>query len=386
MRIDISRLDYSLLKQVYNEVMKLKFILPILILVLVLTACGESAPTEDAQPELLPDDSVVVEDTAVVIDTEVAPTNTPEIVRQAVFIEIVGEVEFRLSSDMDFVSAGLEDVIWAGGQALTGQDGNAKLDLLPDGTIVRLSKHTTFTLTDLSQDRDDPITKINLLLGKLWIILNGGSLEIDTPSGIASVQGSMMGVAYNPDTQELGVTCLEGHCAVSNAFGEVDLEGGQASEVISGNAPSDARPMTPKEFYQWREEVPEASDVLEEALSPPQDGDLSAADSFVGAVGFWEGIDDEDGTPISFTIQSLGSDMYSVYYYIDGTPNCGFDETGSPYPAELEGTGKADGNFLSVTGEAICLNGKGDLKRTFTLMFMYDAATDTLNGDMPRSK
>lgn len=361
--------------------MKFKILLLSFLLLLILGSCGEpastpttttpitTAPTEPAQ-----------ENTAVEANTEIAPTHTPESVREAVFTEIIGEVEFRPSSDDEYSPAQLDDIILVGGQAQTGEEGRTKLDVLPDGTIIRLSELSIFTLTELNPGADNPITKIILLLGDLWIVLNGGSLEVDTPSGVATVRGSMMGVGVDPDTGKAVVTCLEGRCSIENEYGLVSLEAGQAAEAEDGQPPSDPRPMTLKEFEYWREEVPEAHDVLEEALSRPQEGGLGEAGSFEGAVGFWEGVDDEDGGRINLTIQSIGSDMFSVYYINHSVPACGTDASGSNYAAEIEGTGKADGNILSVPSQAVCLDGTGDLVRTFTLMFIYDPTTDTLQG------
>ena len=99
----------------------------------------------------------------------------------------------------------------------------------------------------------------------MWVILNGGNLEIETDTGLATVQGSMMSVAYDPDTGDMTVACLEGRCTLGNDRGIVDLVGGQASEIPGRDAaPNPPRPIRDEELREWRAEMPESA-------HPPQD-------------------------------------------------------------------------------------------------------------------
>lgn len=354
--------------------MKTKNVLLSFLLFLALTACGESVPTENDPTESVIENTAADQNQPTSVP---APTFTSEPMREAVFTEIEGEVDYHLSVDLDFIATNLNDTLDVGGQVRTGVDGRTKLDLTPEGTIIRLSYETLFTLDELSSDPDTPITKIKLLLGDLWVILNGGELEIDTPSGIASVRGSMMGVGVNSESENVAVTCLEGHCIVSNQHGEVELQGGQAADLAPEHAPSEARPMTPKEFEHWREEVPEAHDVLEEAITHHPEGGTGEEGSFEGAVGFWTSTD-TDGSHQNLTIQAKPGGGYAVHYIDHGATVCGTDANGPIYAAESEGTGKANENILSISSEIICLKNGGESIGTFAVTYTYDLASDTI--------
>lgn len=345
----------------------------IVLLFVILTACG-SSPSNAFEPT----EASILENSTKLQDQEETPPRTLKNGREAVFTEIVGEVELRLSTEADFAVAIIEDVLDEGGQAQTGLDGKARLDLLPEGTVVRLSNETLFTLTKITPDLSNPTTKIKLFFGELWVILNGGDLEIDTPSGIASVRGSLMSVGYNSETGQTQITCLEGHCVLSNDFGEVELEGGQAANIFSGHGPSDARPMTPHEIERWREEAPEAHDVLDNLPAHSPGGLPDETVNFEDAEGEWESID-VDGSHQTLAIEMISSGKYSFYYHDSGASICGTDANGPIYAAELEAVGTVEENILSGTGDLICQDGSGTSAGVFTLTFAFDPITDTIS-------
>ncbi|MBM3151763.1 MAG: hypothetical protein FJZ96_06090 [Chloroflexi bacterium] len=187
--------------------------------------------------------------------------------RTATFQEIINDVQSRQSEDADYAPAVLEQTLPVGGQAQTGETGRARLDLMPDATLVRLGPSTQFTLSELFLDDDEPLTRLELVAGQVWVILTGGELQVDTDLGSASVRGSYMSVSYDPQAMVMTVTCLEGECYLANDAGTTPLTGGQSSEITAaGQPPSDARPMTGEEYDQWRENCPEAGEDL---LPPP---------------------------------------------------------------------------------------------------------------------
>lgn len=188
-----------------------------------------------------------------------APASTPTAEpRTAVFAEIENDVQARLTTDDPYTVATIGQAIPVGGQARSGEDSRARLDLLPDATIVRLGPSTQFTLTELRMDAGNPATRLRLLGGQLWIVLNGGALEVETDLGTAAVRGSMMGVLYDAVAGFMKVTCLEGHCSLSNQAGATELTAGQASEIrAAGEPPSPPRPMNDEEYIEWKKNVPE---------------------------------------------------------------------------------------------------------------------------------
>ncbi len=97
-------------------------------------------------------------------------------------------------------------VLQVGGTVRTLGRGNARIDL-SDGTIIRVSPKSMFTITAL--DPVSPITRLTLLLGKVWVTLTGGTMNVETPVGVAAVRGSYMGVGYNSELLQLILSCLE---------------------------------------------------------------------------------------------------------------------------------------------------------------------------------
>lgn len=187
----------------------------------------------------------------------------PDDNRQATFTLILNDVQARADANADLEPAALGDRLQVGGQAWSGADSRARLDLEPDGTIVRIGPDTLFTLEALEQDTASPFARLELLFGQIWIILAAGSLEVQTPYGLAAVRGSYMSVAFD-ETQGMVVTCLEGHCSLANEAGTVELTGGQVSSIPqAGEAPSPAAEMDEGQFLEWQEASPEAVQLLD---------------------------------------------------------------------------------------------------------------------------
>ena len=200
-----------------------------------------------------------------------SPASTAHPDRQATFTLVVNDVRARLDESAAFSPANMGDKLAVGGQAQSGEESRARLDLDPEGTILRLGPNTLFTLETLDDNAGNPFTRLNLVLGQIWIVLAGGSLDVKTPLGTGAVRGSYMSVAFDP-SQGMTVTCLEGHCGVSNAGGTVALTGGQASSVTTeGQPPSPPRPISTEEIGQWQAASPEAVSLLNPEITvvPP---------------------------------------------------------------------------------------------------------------------
>lgn len=153
-------------------------------LLLVLTACAAPAPTATPipfTPTTLPPTFAIV-----------APTATPQTTiggRTANIKEIINTVQARGSADKSFESANVGLTLNVGGQARTAENSKARLDFV-EGTIVRLGPTTVLTVEELANNNGSPLTRFQLELGKLWIALHGGTLDVKTPAGIVSVRGS----------------------------------------------------------------------------------------------------------------------------------------------------------------------------------------------------
>ncbi|MGQ0601696.1 MAG: FecR family protein [Anaerolineales bacterium] len=191
------------------------------------------------------------------------PTVTPQPTRRATLSELANDVLARISLAADLAAAREGDAVDAGGLVRTGAESKVRLTFT-EGTIVRLGAHSEFTVTELRAEADDPFTRIQLVAGQLWVILMGGSLEVETPAGVASVRGSYLGVNYDPQTQTIVVTCLEGECGLSNDAGEVALTDGQTSQAEEGEPPTPPEPLAAEQIEEWTEANPEAEAIVEE--------------------------------------------------------------------------------------------------------------------------
>jgi hypothetical protein len=147
------------------------------------------------------------------------PTPKP---RSAQLSDFQNTVESQFEQDAEWQPAVVGQTILTGGGARTEDESRARLEI-SDGSITRLGANTTFTLEELSSGLTDPVTVLNLDAGKIWAfvtaVLGSGKFEIETPVGIAGVRGSLMSVEYNPVTNQMIVTCLEGLCFLRGASG-----------------------------------------------------------------------------------------------------------------------------------------------------------------------
>ncbi len=193
-------------------------------------------------------------------------------VRTALFVEVAGDVQARASEEDAYQAVSVGQSLSPGSQAVTGVDSKARLDLMPEMTILRMGPNTSFAIRELSVRENDPLTRLQLAAGKLWILLMGGTAEVETPSGSAEVRGSMMSVDYDDQVGSVTATCLEGQCALRNEAGTTEFTDGQAASIEApGQAPSEARDMTKDEFEEWEDEAPESTILQSGGTLPPPD-------------------------------------------------------------------------------------------------------------------
>ena len=188
----------------------------LLLLTLILSACASNPTAAPAESTEAPAGDVTTApaetapaEAAVTENSEQAPA-----AREAVVAEIENDAIFRAESEGDFVPAEAGSTIKPGGALQTSENGRVRLDLNPEGTIVRIAPNSAFTLPELVEVDGEPKSTINLFFGKIFVLLNGGSLDVQTPSGVASVRGSVMSVSFDPETGLIQGACLEGQCTL----------------------------------------------------------------------------------------------------------------------------------------------------------------------------
>lgn len=234
----------------------------LLILTFVLGACSTNIPTTE------------IESTQPVAVNESATESTVP-AREAVLSQIEKTVSARASSESDFSPATINMKLLPTGGVETGDDGRARVDLLPEGTIVRVGPNSSFMIPILIEENGEPQTVIELFFGKIYIILNGGSLDVKTPSGVASVRGSLLSVEYDMQTERISAACLEGHCSIENEDGEeIEIPEGMESFIEAGELPMEPFPMDQDEVQAWLDENPDLDEFMEELPDPKDFPDL----------------------------------------------------------------------------------------------------------------
>jgi hypothetical protein len=181
---------------------------------------------------------------------------TDPVALSALFSEGEGEIQAKQASEDGFSLVEVGYTLYPMGQMTTGRDSRAKLDF-SDGAIVRLGPNSIFTLVTTVEENGGWLTKVQLELGKIWVILNGGTLEVDTLSGTASVRGSYLSASVDA-AGELVITCLEGDCALFNAGGRVDLFAGQSAAVAHLTQLPVVGAMLESDLEEWLNDIPEA--------------------------------------------------------------------------------------------------------------------------------
>lgn len=222
-----------------------------------------------------------------------APGSTAAPTRTARISELRNTVSARLTSAAEWLTAREGEQINAGGGVRTGAESRVRIDT-SDQSLIRIGPNTEFQLLEFSPQPTDPVTRLQLEAGKLWVqvtrALGGGSFEVETPAGVATVRGSLMSVEFERATGRLAVTCLEGECELRDrAQNAMRLQAGEASEIVSiGQTPLLARPMNRAELNDWIENFPEAAAIArrllerlgpDETATPPAPGSgLTACD------------------------------------------------------------------------------------------------------------
>jgi hypothetical protein len=179
----------------------------------------------------------------------------------ALLSETFGTVEVQNSAQNPFNLVNDGFLLKPAMQLQTKEESRVRLDL-STGSIVRLGQMTIFSLDPKNAASGGVLSRLELQIGKVWIILKGGSLDVNTPAGLASVRGSYMSVEYDPTTHTITVECLEGHCSFQNAAGIVELTSGQKVVSSDPNTLPVVQPMDQADVQSWLANSPEAAAII----------------------------------------------------------------------------------------------------------------------------
>ncbi|MFN8411906.1 MAG: FecR family protein [Anaerolineales bacterium] len=310
--------------------MKRTLVSALLFLSLLLGACTTSSSTSEANSPISSGEPSAA--------NSVITAETTVSAREAVLAEINNNVSIRKTSTDEFVAATNGMSILEGGSVKTSEDAHVRLNLLPDGTIVRVGPNSLFNFTSLKVANGQPQTTIELLVGKIFILLNGGTLDVQTPSGVASVRGSLLSVEFNSTTNRFTASCLEGDCGIRSDDGEeMDLPQGSSSFIEGDEEPTAPFPMDRDEVQDWLDENPELDDYLSELPNPEDFPDLPP---------------DFDGNLDEIPAEYLPD------YFLDGTLPPTND--GSFYGTEVPATDAPTINDAPPTDPPVTDSGNGD--------------------------
>jgi hypothetical protein len=236
-----------------------------------------------SQPTLTPSLTYTPSLTAIPSDTPAGPvasatvdigatvTNLPEL-HFATLSEIKGSVEIRVDASAPFKRVNETLTITPGTTVLTGESSSAKVTL-SDGSIVRLSSQTQFTIIELSGTESRPNSVLGLDFGKVWAIVGGigeGIFQIKLPLGVASVRGTFMSAESNSNDKIEIIACLEGRCSYRNDNGQVLLGTLQQTESINGGPPTTPHRMDPNQIEDWNKlKIPEVTTLTPTSTIPP---------------------------------------------------------------------------------------------------------------------
>ena len=142
---------------------------------------------------------------------------TPDADRIATLDLVENDVNARESAAEDMSPAIKGQRLNNDGQVQTLAAGRAHV-LFTEGTLIRISENTLLSLADMNTNPDEPVARFFLEIGKIWLVLQSGTVEVETPIGVATVRGSFESVEYypgnldDPNDDHMIVTCLEGDC------------------------------------------------------------------------------------------------------------------------------------------------------------------------------
>ena len=184
----------------------------------------------------------------------------------ALLSEMVGVVEVRNGGQDQYNQVNNGFLLKAIMQLQTKEESRVRLDLSTK-SIVRLGQSTIFSLDPQGPVTGGVLTQIELQAGRVWVILRGGSLDVNTPAGLAAVRGSYMSVWVEPKTNRITVCCLEGKCGYKNAAGNVEMTSGQKIISSDTNIVPRIEKMDQTDVQSWLDNSPEAAVMVPQISS-----------------------------------------------------------------------------------------------------------------------
>jgi len=277
----------------------------------------------------------------------------------ATLSELTGSVQVEQAGETAFSPATLGYVLKVLGQVQTSTDGKVRLDF-STGSLARLGPNTHFTLQATQESPQGLLTRVQLALGKVWVTLKGGSLEVETAAVVAAVRGSLATITFNPTPGLVTNVCIEGHCFLTNAAGTASIVGGQTAETHSNNEFPKIGPLNLQDTQDWFENNPGAGGPAVVISGPGTVKPPAVFVPLVSAPGVYSvgGVctfriikaleNDYTMTADLLPFESLGKQPDEIISYLAGVCRAIYDQSGVGVIPDLGAHGQVEVCFASV--------------------------------------
>ena len=214
------------------------------------------------------------------------PPAQPTSARTATLNEIEKLVEFRLSEAEAFGLAVGGQKLCTGAQVRTGAASTARIDF-DQGTVSRLAPNTLFTVAALPTGKNEPVARLRLTAGKIWVTVAGGGVEVETPAGVAAIRGSFAEFEYwpgdpnNPADDVMVVRCLEGVCGVLGKNAKLIVLGNLELVTLTiNNQPASRAQLGPEAVAEFIRNNPESAGLAPTLTAAAQPSPTVSATPF----------------------------------------------------------------------------------------------------------
>lgn len=186
---------------------------------------------------------------------------------------ITGDVQVQKGGAGEWKTAAVGGLLQSGDKIKTGSKSSCTIEW-SQGNTMKLKEFTNVAIDKLEKNpaADAETTSLNMASGKVYgkakkMSGKGSQFEIKTPTAIAGVRGTELGVGVDAD-ETTTVECREGAVSVKGTSGgEVMLGAKQKTTVRKGEEPEAASQMTSEEEQAF-EELQDAAGVTLDITQP----------------------------------------------------------------------------------------------------------------------
>jgi len=162
----------------------------------------------------------------------------------AVIININGKADFRKDEKADWKPAKVKDVLFHGYQLRTETGNKAVIFYNATRARVLVNENTQIEVQAQATTAGGLPTKdrTRLMVGEIYSQVTGKNYEVETPSSVASVRGTIFDSKYDPDSGEATYLGMQGVVEVRdlmNQLGTVLLKQMQMTTVRKNEKPKD---------------------------------------------------------------------------------------------------------------------------------------------------